>query len=274
VTRHGQDNSSLTIHHSSKCAAWICAALLLTTALSLPLSPPPHAGERAAVADAVLPSLAPLVKRVAPAVVAVTSSRRPPGWFAIDPGAGFPDAPLPQDLQVAGAGVIVNADLGLILTSNHVVDNAEAISVALADGRHFDATMLAHSDHDDLAVLKITPSHLTAVGLGDAKAVEVGDFVLALGNPLGGGQTTTFGIVSALHRSCPGIENNDLVVTDALIERGNSGGPLLNLRGELIGIMVARAGDSDGAGYGFAIPADAIRQLLATVPAEHLSAVR
>jgi S1-C subfamily serine protease len=248
--------------------------LLLTASLGLPLRAPLHAGEQAAVAEAALPSLAPLVKRAAPAVVAVTSSRRPPGWFAIDPGGGFPDAPLPQELQVAGAGVIVNADLGLVLTSNHVVDNAEAISVGLADGRHFDATSLAHSEHDDLALLRIPPSNLTAVGLGDAKAVEVGDFVLALGNPLGGGQTTTFGIVSALHRSCPGIENSDLVVTDALIERGNSGGPLLNLRGELVGIMVARAGDSDGAGYGFAIPLDAIRELLATVPTERMSAVR
>ena len=88
------------------------------------------------------------------------------------------------------------------------------------------------------------------------------------------GQTTTFGIISALHRACPGIENSDLVVTDALIERGNSGGPLFSLRGELVGIMVARAGDSDGAGYGFAIPLDAIRELLATVPTERMSAVR
>ncbi|HLG85542.1 MAG TPA: trypsin-like peptidase domain-containing protein [Bradyrhizobium sp.] len=246
----------------------------MSTVLVLPASRPLHAAEGAAAfAEAALPSLAPLVKRVAPAVVAVTSSRRPPGWFAIDPGAGFPDAPLPQELQVAGAGVIVNARLGLIMTSNHVVENAEAISVALADGRHFDATMVAHSDHDDLAVLRITPSDLTAVGLGDAKGVEVGDFVLALGNPLGGGQTTTFGIVSALHRSCPGIDNSDLVVTDALIERGNSGGPLLNLRGELVGIMVARAGDSDGAGFGFAIPLGTIRELLATIAIERLSAV-
>lgn len=257
---------ALTIHRSSKRTARICAAFFLTTCLVLQTGRPLHGEERAAaLAEAALPSLAPLVKRVAPAVVAVTSSRRPPGWFSIDPGAGFPDPPLPQELQVAGAGVVVNADLGLIVTSNHVVDNAEAVSVALADGRHFDATILAHSDRDDLAVLRIASSHLTAVGLGDSRGVEVGDFVLAFGNPLGGGQTATFGIVSALHRSCPGIGNTDLVVTDALIERGNSGGPLLNLRGELVGINVARAGDSDGAGYGFATPAAAIRDLLATV---------
>ena len=263
---------ALMIERANASAVRICAALLLVTSLALPLSLPLHAEQRALAAE--LPSLAPLVKRVAPAVVAVTSSRRPPGWFSIDPGAGFPDAPLPQDLQVAGAGVIVNADLGLVLTSNHVIDNAEAISVTLADGRHFDATSVAHSDHDDLAVLRITPSQLTAVGFGDAKGVEVGDFVLALGNPLGGGLTTTFGIVSALHRTCPGVENSDLIVTDALIERGNSGGPLLNLRGELIGIMVARAGGSDGSGSGFAIPLDAIQDLLATVPTARLSALR
>jgi S1-C subfamily serine protease len=266
---------ALSIHHSSKRTVHICATLFLTASLVLPLSQPLHGGEGAAAsAEGALPSLAPLVKRVAPAVVTVTSSRRSPGWMAIDPGGGFPDAPLPLELQVAGAGVIVNADLGLIVTSNHVIDNAEAISVALIDGRHFDATSLAHSDHDDLAVLRITPSHLTAVDLGDAKGAEVGDFVLALGNPRGAGQTATFGIVSALHRSCPGIENSDLIVTDALIERGNSGGPLLDLRGELIGINVARSGDSDGAGYGFAIPVDAIRELLATVTAQRLTAVR
>src|SRR5271165_6383025 len=195
---------ALTIPHSGRRAARICAALFLTMHLALPAPHPLHGEERAAaLAEAALPSLAPLVKRVAPAVVAVTSSRRPPGWFAIDPGAGFPDAPLPQQLQVAGAGVIVNADLGLIVTSNHVIDNAEAISVALSDGRQFDATVLAHSEHDDLAVLRIesVSARLTAVGLGYSRSVEVGDFVLALGDPLGGGQTTTFGIVSALHRS-------------------------------------------------------------------------
>jgi len=261
-----KSDMAFTVHHAAKRVMRICAALLLTVLLALPADHRLHAGEGAAMfAESALPSLAPLVKRVAPAVVAVTSSRRPPGWFAVDPGAGFPDAPLPRELQVAGAGVIVNADLGLIVTSNHVVDNAEAISVALADGRQFDATMLAYSAHDDLAVLRIEPARLTAVGLGDSKAVEVGDFVLDFGNPLGSGQTTTFGIVSALHRSCPGIENRDLVVTDALFERGNSGGPLLDLRGQLIGINVARTGGSEGAGYGFAVPVDAVRELLATV---------
>jgi S1-C subfamily serine protease len=107
-----------------------------------------------------------LVRRVAPAVAAVTSYRRPPGWFAIDPGARFPDAPLPQEAQVAGAGVIVNADLGLIATSCGR-QCREAIGVALADGRRFDATILAHSEHDDLTVLRIAPARLTAVGLPD-----------------------------------------------------------------------------------------------------------
>lgn len=257
---------ALAIHQSSRRAARICAALLLTTCLALWGSRPLHGGGREVVpAEAALPSLASLVKRVAPAVVEVRSSRRPPGWLAPDPGGGFPDAPLPQELRIVGAGVIVNADLGLIVTSNHVVDGAEAVSVALADGRRLEATVLVHSDHDDLAVLRIAPSHLTAVALGEADGVEVGDFVLALGSPLGGGQTTTFGIVSALHRSCPGVDNTDLIVTDALIERGNSGGPMLDLHGRLIGINVARESDSGGAGYGFAVPADAVRELLATV---------
>src|ERR1700743_2867471 len=110
---------ALAAHHSSRRAGRICAALLLSTWLPLAMSEPLHGEERApAVAEAVLPSLAPLVKRVAPAVVAVTSSRRPPGWFAVDPGSGFPDAPLTQDLQVVGAGVIVSDTLGLIVTGN------------------------------------------------------------------------------------------------------------------------------------------------------------
>jgi len=141
----------------------------------------------------------------------------------IDSGGGFPEAPLPQESTVVGSGVIVDADLGLIVTGDHVVENAEAVNVALSDGRCLDATVLATSEGDDLAVLRIAPGGLAALSQGDANGLEVGDFVLAIGNALGRGQSTTFGIVSALHRSLPGIANGDLIATDALIERGNSG---------------------------------------------------
>jgi S1-C subfamily serine protease len=255
---------SLTFYHSGKAAACACAAVLLAALLALPAGRAISGEERpAAQVEMPLPTLAPLIKRVRPAVVAVTSRRQPPGWIAIDPGGGFPDAPMPQELTVAGSGVIVDADLGLVVTSYHVIEDAEAVTVTLSDGRSQDATILAHSDQDDLALLRIAPGRLTALELGEATGVEVGDFIVAIGNPLGAGQSMTFGIVSALHRSCPGIGNTDLIVIDALIEKGNSGGPLVNLRGQLIGINVARAGDSNAAGFGFSVPANAIRDLLA-----------
>lgn len=111
-------------------------------------------------------------------------------------------------------------------------------------------------------MLKIAPGGLTPLNLDQANGLEIGDFVLAIGNPLGLGLTATFGIVSATHLSYPGIGNMDLIATDALIQHGNSGGPLLNLRGELIGINVAQAGLSQGRGLGLAIPAAAVRLLL------------
>ncbi len=253
-------------HHSGKLDSGnlgrrICAVLLLTLLAGYPA----HGEEKpSAYPEVSLPTLAPLIKRVMPSVVAVTTTKRASSdRLTTDPGVGFPDAPMPQELNVAGSGVIVDAALGLIITGNHVIENADAISVALLDGRRFDAVILATSDADDLAVLKIPAGGLTALDLGDAASEpEVGDFVVAIGNPLGRGHSTTFGIVSALHRSSPGIGNEDLIATDALLERGNSGGPLINTRGELIGINVARAGRSDGAGVGFAGPAAAVRDLL------------
>jgi S1-C subfamily serine protease len=125
-----------------------------------------------------------------------------------------------------------------------------------------EARLVVASRYDDLAILRIAPSGLAGVALADS-GVEVGDFVLTIGNPLGLGQSATFGIVSALHRACPGIENKDLILTDALIDRGDSGGALINMRGELVGINVARIGHSDTGSFGFAVPANAIRGLLA-----------
>ncbi|MGE5156887.1 MAG: S1C family serine protease [Gemmatimonas sp.] len=237
----------------------VCAILVWAL-----LGAPVH-GEQSVArhAAAALPSLAPVVARVLPAVVAVTSTRRAPeAEVTVNPATGFPDPPLLQAISVAGSGVIVNADLGLIVTGNHVVEGAADVTVTLSDGRRLDAIVAAADKVDDLAVLRIAASGLVSVPLGDADSLQIGDFVLAIGHPLGGGRSATFGIVSALHGSCPGIGSTDLIVTDALLERGNSGGPLINVRGELVGINVARNGRPDAPGFGFAVPVDAVRALV------------
>ena len=129
--------------------------------------------------------------------------------------------------------------------------------------------MLTTSPEDDLAVLRIPLRGITAVALATGQGPEVGDFVLAIGYPLGLGQSTTFGIVSGLHRSCPGIANADLIQTDASLDQGNSGGALLDIEGELVGINVARIGGANGRGFGFAVPIEAIRTLLASMALDY-----
>jgi len=219
-------------------------------------SPSPAGG-----VDVELPRLAPLVKRISPSVVSIVSTKPADNNpRLVDPGGGFPDAPLAQN--VYGSGVILDAALGLVVTANHVIDSAEAIRVVLVNGSRMDAKVVVTSLRDDLAILKITASGLAEVELGDSNGLEVGDFVLAIGNPLGLGQSTTFGIVSAMHRSVPGIEDQDLVATDALIDQGSSGGALIDAHGNLIGVSVARLGRSDAGGFGFAVPANTVRALL------------
>lgn len=244
-----------------KIFARSCAILLLIFLAAAPA----RSGESPSIGPEVsLPTLASLLKRTSPAVVAVTSTKRPSLDSGMaDPSGGFPDAPLPQTLTEKGAGVIVDADFGLVVTVNHVIDNSETIGIELSDGRRLQAVILTSSEVDDLAILKVASGGLTSLKLDEANGLEVGDFVVAIGNPLGLGTTTTFGIVSAMHLSYRGIGNVDLIATDALIQPGNSGGPLLNLRGELVGINVAKMGVSQGAGLGLAIPAAAVRTLLA-----------
>lgn len=240
-------------------AILLCACLVASAAAAEQRAP--------STRELVLPSLAPLVKRILPAVVTLQTTRRlVTEWLPIDPLAGFPDAPLTRDVETFGAGVIVDADLGLVVTSNHVIDKAETVTATLSDGRHVEARILAADPDDDIAALRISASGLTAVNLGETASLEVGDFVLAIGDALGVGHSVTFGIVSALHRSCPGIKNADLIQTDAMIDQGNSGGPLISLRGELVGINVARIGRGSGSGgFGFALPTSVIRTILASV---------
>jgi serine protease DegQ len=243
-------------------------AILLSIAIVL-LAHPAAGGEGSVGGrDALLPTLAPLIKLVLPSVVGIrTRMRASPDRQDANQGAGFPDAPPPRSLTVSGSGVIVDADLGLVLTSEHVVANADAITATLSDGRQMAARKLATDPDNDVAVLQIETGRLAAIVMGDSGAVEVGDFVLALGDSLGLGQSATFGIVSALHRSAPGLGAKDLMQTDVLIDRGDSGGPLLNLRGELIGINIARAGYSatGGGSFAFAVPTGVLRAILASV---------
>jgi S1-C subfamily serine protease len=199
-------------------------------------------------------SLAPLVKRVSPAVVRIRGWGVPSELRIFDPEAGFPDPPTLREWQ--GAGVIVDALAGLIVTANHLVASATAVKALLEDGRELEAVVLVRSHRDDVALLRIEANNLQALDLEKPGALDVGEPVLAIGDPQDWGQSVTFGIVSALHRSCPGIDNSDLVQSDVLVGYGSSGGALVNLRGELIGVIVARRG-----GFAFAAPVAAITRL-------------
>ena len=222
-------------------------------------------------------SYAAVVSRVMPAVVTVRSDRRVRSAqqfpFIDDPffrdffGDRFRNAPKdsPDMLQRGvGSGVIVSAD-GYILTNHHVIDGAEGIKVDLSDGRTFDAKVVGSDKPSDLAVLKINASNLPSLPLGNSDAVRVGDVVLAIGNPLGVGQTVTMGIISAKGRQT-GISNGnfeDFLQTDAAINHGNSGGALVNTNGELIGINSQILSPTGGSiGLGFSIPSNMARNVM------------
>ena len=209
-----------------------------------------------------VPSLAPLMETVTPAVVNIAV-------LAQSPGSANPlfDDPFfqrffqrqpPRLAQSAGSGVIIDAQAGLVLTNHHVVEHAREVRVTLKDGRSFDAELLGSDRGTDIAVLRIEARDLAELPFGDSDDLQVGDFVLAIGNPFGLGQTVTSGIVSALGRSTPD-ENSyqNFIQTDASINPGNSGGALVDLRGRLIGINSAIIGASSGnVGIGFAVPSN------------------
>jgi serine protease Do/serine protease DegQ len=236
-------------------------ALLLLALVGLPVTL--HGALPAALDGAPLPSLAPMLERVTPAVVNIATRgkvimRENP--LARDPFFQFffgsPRGPRERATQSLGSGVIVDAERGFVVTNHHVLENAQEIRVTLRDGREFDAEMVGADPDTDIALIRIAPDRLTALPLADSDELRVGDFVVAIGNPFGLGQTVTSGIVSALGRSGLGIEGyEDFIQTDASINVGNSGGALVNLRGELVGINTAIIGPSGGSvGIGFAIP--------------------
>ena len=223
-----------------------------------------QAGLPAIVDGAPLPSLAPMVETVLPAVVNIStrgrvSMRENP--LMQDPFFrrffGSPETqPRERQTSSLGSGVIIDAAAGHVVTNQHVIGNADEITVRLHDGRSVQAEVIGSDPNADIAVIKIPAQGLTAIDLGNSDRLRVGDFVVAIGNPFGLGQTVTLGIVSALGRSGLGIEDyEDFIQTDASINMGNSGGALVNLRGELIGVNTAIVGPSGGnVGIGFAIP--------------------
>jgi len=212
-------------------------------------------------------SFAPVVKRAAPAVVNVSSrrvvrQRVDPFWDLFSGRGGVPQERIAQSL---GSGAIVRAD-GVILTNNHNIDGADEIVVQLADRREFPARVLLADPRSDLAVLKIDvgAERLPVIAIDDQEVMEVGDLVLAIGNPFGVGQTVTNGIISATARSNVGITDYSFFIqTDAAINPGNSGGPLVDMDGDLVGIntfIISRSGSSSG--VGFAIPAAVVKQVV------------
>ncbi len=224
---------------------------------------PAMAAGQPATAARGLPTLAPLVNQVTPAVVnvsVITPAPMEDNPLFRDPFFrrffNLPDRPQRKE-QAAGSGVIVDAARGLILTNHHVIKDAEQVIITLKDRRQFPAKLVGADPGTDIAVLQISAPGLTALRIGDSDALQVGDHVLAIGNPFGIGQTVTSGIVSALGRSGLSVEGyEDFIQTDASINPGNSGGALVNLRGELIGINTAILGPTGGnVGIGFAVPA-------------------
>ena len=250
----------------------ISAALFLLVAMATPAAPPPLlAGLPVAVDGQTLPTLAPMLKRITPAVVNIATESRVrvrQNPLLADPffRRFFNLAPQRRERKVesVGSGVIVDAVQGYILTNNHVIANADRIVVTLRDRRQLTAELIGTDPATDIAVLRIPAENLTALEMGDSDKLEVGDFVVAIGNPYGIGQTVTSGIVSALRRSGLGIEGfEDFIQTDASINPGNSGGALVTLGGELIGINTAIIDRGGGnVGIGFAIPTNMARQVM------------
>ncbi|MGL4725169.1 MAG: serine endoprotease DegP [Scandinavium sp.] len=270
----------------------------LALSLSLALSPlTATAAETASSANTAqqMPSLAPMLEKVMPSVVSINvegsttvntprMGRNFQQFFGdnspfCQDGSPFQNSPFCQGGQggpggnggsqqekfmALGSGVIIDAAKGYVVTNNHVVDNASTIKVSLSDGRKFDAKVVGKDPRSDIALIQIQdPKNLTAIKIADSDGLRVGDYTVAIGNPFGLGETVTSGIVSALGRSGLNVENyENFIQTDAAINRGNSGGALVNLNGELIGINTAiLAPDGGNIGIGFAIPSNMVKSL-------------
>jgi serine protease Do/serine protease DegQ len=246
------------------------ARLALAGCLTLAtLAAPAQTALPGAVDGQPLPTLAPMLARVTPAVVNIAVVARAPmeaNPLLLDPFFrrffGVPDQPQQRELS-AGSGVIVDAARGLVMTNHHVVKDAQEIVVGTKDRRVFKAELVGSDPGTDIALLRIPAEALTAVPVADSDRVNVGDFVVAIGNPFGIGQTVTSGIVSAVGRSGLSMEGyEEFIQTDASINPGNSGGALVNLRGELVGINSAIFGPGANIGIGFAVPINMARAVM------------
>jgi Do/DeqQ family serine protease len=265
-----------TVHRNGPMSrAHPATASVLALALALLAAPvaPVFAALPSAVGGTPVPSLSPMIKRVSPAVVNIstqgTIKQKQPSQNPLldDPFyRRFFDMPElgPKKFQSAGSGVIFDAKNGYIVTNAHVIESASEITVTLQDGHDLKAEVVGTDLRTDVAVLKVKSDKLSQVALGDSTKIEVGDFVVAIGNPFGLSHTVTSGIVSGLSRSgitADGLE--DYIQTDASINPGNSGGALVNLNGELIGINTAILSRSGGnIGIGFAIPVNMARNII------------
>ncbi|GAA0475279.1 MULTISPECIES: serine endoprotease DegP [Tatumella] len=271
---------------------------LSALALSLGMAFAPltaSAAESASSSSQQLPSLAPMLQKVMPSVVSISVEGTAPVKTAggnqqfqqffgdmspfCQDGSPFQSSPLCQapggggnsgtqqeKFRALGSGVVINAEKGYVVTNNHVVENASTIQVQLSDGRRFDARVIGKDPRSDIALIQLKDAkNLTAIKIADSDNLQVGDYTVAIGNPYGLGETVTSGIVSALGRSGLNVENyENFIQTDAAINRGNSGGALVNLNGELIGINTAiLAPDGGNIGIGFAIPSNMVKNLTA-----------
>lgn len=229
-----------------------------------------------------MPSLAPMLEKVLPSVVSIAVEGKEKSRARSRQQQDIPDEfrfffgddffnqrgmnSSPRRFRGIGSGVIINAEKGYVLTNNHVIDSAEKITVTLQDGREFKGKVIGKDELSDVALVQLdSPKNLTAIKIADSDKLRVGDYTVAIGNPFGLGQTVTSGIVSALGRSTGSDSGayENYIQTDAAVNQGNSGGPLINLNGELIGINTAIISPSGGnAGIAFAIPANMANNLV------------
>ncbi len=238
----------------------VLGAVLSLVPVASAALPPGRAGE--------IPTLAPTLAEVTPGVVNIAVISRAQDYdnpLLRDPFfRRFFNLPDPRPTISAGSGVIVDAAQGYVITNHHVIQRADQVVVTTRDRRRFNARLVGSDPGTDIALLKIDADNLKAIPFGDSDALRVGDFVVAIGNPFGLGQTATSGIVSALGRTGLNVEGyEDFIQTDASINPGNSGGALVNLRGELVGINTAIIAPSGGnVGIGFAVPSNMARRVM------------
>jgi len=255
-----------------KKMSFLASSILLSSTLAM-ASLPVQANLPISVNGQQMPSLAPMLEKITPAVVLISvrgthevKQRNVPDafkfFFGNNPRQQSPSRERP--FQGLGSGVIIDAKKGYIVTNNHVINDADEIQVTLKDGRQIEAKKIGADESSDIALLQVDAKNLKEVMFADSDKLRVGDFAVAIGSPFGLGQTVTSGIVSALGRTGLNSDNfEDFIQTDAAINSGNSGGALINLRGDLIGINTAIIGPNGGnVGIGFAIPSNMVKSLV------------